>query len=32
MGQRKGEATHEVLPELGYSDEEIRELTKQGAI
>nr|MDQ3397657.1 CoA transferase [Deinococcota bacterium] len=32
LGQQKGEATFEVLSELGYSAEEIQELNKQGAI
>lgn len=32
LGQKKGEATFEVLSELGYSAEEIQELDKQGAI
>lgn len=32
LGQGKGEATHEVLKELGYSADEIEALREQGAI
>jgi formyl-CoA transferase len=32
LGQHKGEATQEVLKDLGYSDEEIKDLQESGAV